>query len=71
MPIQSVGIKSKILFYMLLAGVIACFYVSHRKGQVYRSFQRKIEDYLCDLFPHSSNANYARANLPVANQVRT
>ena len=69
--VRFVTLKVTVLFYMFLLGVFGCFWIAHKKAKVYRSFQSKIEDYLCDLFPHSNNANYARSNLPVSNQVRT
>ena len=56
----------------LLAGLFcAIFWLYLAKAKKHRSFKQKIEKYLCDLFPHSNNENYARENLPVANNIRT
>lgn len=70
-PLEKATTEEKIIFYFIGISIVLIYALQLEKGQNLPSFKKKIEDYLCDLFPHSSNENYARHNLPIANQIRT
>ena len=70
-PLSSRSIEETSAFYLVMGAVVLVYGLFMLKGSYLNDFKKKIEDYLCDLFPHSSNENYARHNLPIANQIRT
>ena len=58
-------------FVYSLVSILLMYALNSIKLRSHKSFQYKIESHLRELFPHSSNENYARANLPVSNNIRT
>lgn len=76
---DSVGIKTSDLtsfdkLYMKLCFGLALFALLYNSYSFYLtpSFQKKIEDHVEKLFPHSNNEEYAsNINLPVSNSIKT
>lgn len=70
-PLDSRSVEETSVFYLVMISAVVVYGLFILKGTYLKDFKKKIEDYLCDLFPHSSNENYARHNLPIANNIRT
>ena len=70
-PLSSRSVEETSVFYLVMISVVVVYGLFMLKGTYLKDFKKKIEVYLCDLFPHSSNENYARHNLPIANHIRT
>ena len=70
-PLDSPDKITTACFYILAVNLLIVYSIFQLKFYGQKDFKTRIENYLMDLFPHSSNENYARSNLPVVNSVRT
>lgn len=70
-PLAASVKSNQVSLYLILGCIVVAYALYLMKSAAYFSFQSKIERYLCNLFPHSNNENYARSNIPVSNNVRT